>query len=84
MFCSQDLYEQNVYEQTLGSIQKSVFKQIDKDVKRTYPNSDFYNDVDNIDAFSRILKNIANYFPESGYTQGINFIVGFLQQCGFR
>ena len=30
-----------------------------------------------------ILKRIANYFPRMGYTQGINFIVGYFLIVGY-
>ena len=83
MFGRADHYSPGVYDHHLLSSYHSMFKQIDKDVKRTYPNSSFFDDPENVAAFSRILKNIALYFPSSGYTQGINFIVGFLLQCSF-
>lgn len=30
-----------------------------------------------------VLKRISNHFPTMGYTQGINFIVGYLLIIGF-
>ena len=33
--------------------------------------------------FSNILKRISNHFPVTGYTQGINFIVGYLLIIGY-
>lgn len=35
------------------------------------------------DKFAHTLKKISNYFPKMGYTQGINFIVGYLFVVGY-
>lgn len=39
LLATEDHYEEGVYDENLLTSQKSVFKQIDKDVKRTYPTS---------------------------------------------
>lgn len=54
------------------------FGQIEKDLDRTFALPQFKRDV-----FEMTLKRIANHFPIMGYTQGINFIVGYLLIAGF-
>ena len=60
------------------------FNQITKDVTRTYPELPFFGNIHNIERFEKILKKVALYFPEMGYTQGLNFAVGFLMLSGFE
>jgi len=33
--------------------------------------------------FELLLKKFAIYFPKIGYTQGLNFVAGYLLMCGF-
>ena len=33
--------------------------------------------------FEGVLKRIANHFPKMGYTQGVNFVVGYLLLIGY-
>lgn len=59
-------------------IYHECFIQIEKDLDRTFSltggrKQDFEN----------VLKRIANFFPKMGYTQGINFVVGFLIIAGY-
>ena len=56
----------------------SCFSQIEKDLDRT-----FVLPVLQRTTFSNILKRISNHFPVTGYTQGINFIVGYLLIIGY-
>ena len=52
-------------------------KEIEKDIKRTFPEEDFYKNNDNLDKFRRVLN---CYYKRnlSGYTQGCNQIMGRL------
>ena len=54
------------------------FNQIEKDLSRTF---DFQ--ADKRLKFEQILKRISNYFPSMGYTQGVNFVVGYLLLLGY-
>jgi len=56
----------------------SEFDQIEKDIERTFPNYDFDKK-----SFVAVLRRITNHFPKMGYTQGINFIVGYLLIIGY-
>lgn len=68
-------YSVNVVHQT--------FKQIEKDITRTYPESSFFvNKKSNQELFDQVLRKIAVYFPRTGYTQGMNFLVGFFLLSG--
>ncbi|KRX05358.1 Rab-GTPase-TBC domain [Pseudocohnilembus persalinus] len=58
-------------------------KQIEKDIDRTFPKQDYFKLGKNTQSYgqialSRVLKAISVYCPQMGYTQGMNFIVGFL------
>ena len=65
-----------------SSISHPCFPQIAKDVTRTYPQSSFFGNKLNLDRFENVLKKIAVYFPHVGYTQGLNFVCGFLLLSG--
>lgn len=56
----------------------ACFAQIEKDLDRT-----FQLPAHQREAFARILRRISNHFPAMGYTQGINFIVGYLLIIGY-
>lgn len=58
------------------------FNQITKDVTRTFPEVNYFGNKPNILRLQKILKKIALYFPHMGYTQGLNFAVGFLMISG--
>lgn len=61
-----------------SEIVHKAFKQINKDITRTYPDAPFFaNNMANLDVFNRVLCKIAVYFPRVGYTQGMNFLVGY-------
>lgn len=60
-----------------------VFQQIAKDIDRTYPGHPFFNSPENKKSFERVLKAFAFEFPKIGYTQGLNFLAGFLLISGF-
>lgn len=55
-----------------------VFTQIAKDIDRTFPGHPFLNEPENKRSFEWVLQKFALYFPKMGYTQGINFIAGYL------
>lgn len=65
-------------EQVVELIPHKVFVQIEKDIERTFPSIPFDKK-----SFERILKRISNHFPTMGYTQGINFVVGYLLIVGY-
>ena len=56
----------------------SCFEQIEKDLNRTF---DFQMHTKAL--FEKVLKRIANHFPVMGYTQGVNFVVGYLLILGY-
>ncbi|CAD8069238.1 unnamed protein product [Paramecium sonneborni] len=51
---------------------------IDRDVGRTYQQIPYFKDKSNQDQLRKILLNYANYDPDVGYAQGMNFIAGTL------
>ena len=57
----------------------SCFEQIEKDLNRTF---DFKQHTKQL--FEETLKKIANHFPTMGYTQGVNFVVGYLLILGYE
>lgn len=61
----------------------SCFIQIKKDIVRSFPNSQFFYNKSNLQRFENLLKKFAIYFPKVGYTQGINFLAGYILIAGF-
>ena len=63
------------YPNNANSIREEV--EIEKDIKRSFPEEEFFRNNDNLDKFRRTLN---AYFKKnlSGYTQGCNQIVGRL------
>lgn len=61
----------------------SCFSQIKKDILRSFPNNTFFALKSNLHRFELLLKKFALYFPKLGYTQGLNFIAGYLLIAGF-
>ena len=49
------------------------------DISRTFPQNKNINRTH----LELVLKNLTLYFNGVGYTQGMNFVVGFLLLCGF-
>ena len=64
-------------------LQHPCFGQIKKDIPRTFPDQKFFADPFNLSRFELILKKFAIYFPKVGYTQGLNFLAGYLLLAGF-
>ena len=56
----------------------NCFDQIDKDLHRTFNLPEQKRKM-----FENVLKRIANHFPKTGYTQGMNFIIGYLILIGY-
>lgn len=54
--------------------------QIQLDIKRTFPGR---LSAEQCQQLLNVLTRLAAYFPQVGYTQGMNYVVGFLLLCGF-
>lgn len=78
-----DFYEPQEYDTIDLGLEHPCFSQIEKDLQRTFPTEKFFQSEEGIKVFQRLLKRLALYFPSVGYTQGINFIVGYLLVLGF-
>ncbi len=61
-----------------------VFEQITKDIDRSFPGHPFFADHKNKNMFEKILRGFSLEFPKVGYTQGINFLAGYLLVSGFN
>lgn len=61
----------------------SCFSQIKKDTARSFPNNPFFYSKANMERFEALLKKFAIYFPKVGYTQGLNFLAGYILIAGF-
>lgn len=57
---------------------KHISEQINKDLKRTFPEMAFFQKQETVDALLTILNVYANYDLELGYCQGLLFMVGTL------
>lgn len=72
-YFSKGLYEKLKDRPTLWD------KQIQVDLNRTFPYEQYFSDVENNmvgqDHLYNVLKAISLYFPNLGYTQGMNFLV---------
>lgn len=55
-------------------------KSIESDLNRTFPEEEFFQDVENINKLRRILLAFSRRNISLGYTQGFNFIVGRILQ----
>lgn len=62
------------------SYNHQISKQIKKDLGRTFPDVEFFQDPDTVDALLTVLSVYANYDLELGYCQGLLFLVGTLYQ----
>ena len=74
--------EKKFWEKYRGTKHPS-FDQISKDIARTFPEEQFFMDPVNLARFETLLKKFALYFPKVGYTQGLNFLSGYLLLAGF-
>ena len=82
-----NLTEPNQPEENFWAISNqathSCFTQIKKDTVRSFPNNQFFYSKTNMERFETLLKKFALYFPKVGYTQGINFLAGYILIAGF-
>ena len=74
--------DQNFWEQH-KHMYHSCFIQIKKDITRSFPGNQFLSEPKNIQRFQQLLKKFAFYFPKVGYTQGLNFLAGYVILAGF-
>ena len=73
-------FVEGLYERFLALHSKST-KDIQKDVHRTFPEETYFSaEYEKIgqNQLYNVLKALSLYFPNLGYCQGMNFIVGFL------
>lgn len=74
-------FEKNLYEK-LKSLSSPHEHQIKKDMNRTFPHEPFFAskkcDYIGQTQLFNTLKAVSLYFPNTGYVQGMNFIMGFL------
>eukprot|EP00330_Aristerostoma_sp_ATCC50986_P007331 CAMPEP_0114585268 /NCGR_PEP_ID=MMETSP0125-20121206/8877_1 /TAXON_ID=485358 ORGANISM="Aristerostoma sp., Strain ATCC 50986" /NCGR_SAMPLE_ID=MMETSP0125 /ASSEMBLY_ACC=CAM_ASM_000245 /LENGTH=188 /DNA_ID=CAMNT_0001780307 /DNA_START=390 /DNA_END=953 /DNA_ORIENTATION=+ len=68
----------NNYYKELISKSSEYDGAIEKDLNRTYPNSECFEKGEGQAPLRNILRAYANLDPEVGYTQGMNYIVGHL------
>jgi hypothetical protein len=61
-----------------------AFKQVKKDVARSFSTTQFFNEEPNLIRFENLLKKFVLYFPKIGYTQGLNFVAGYFLLAGFN
>lgn len=62
-----------------------TFRNVEKDITRTFPDCSFFGGKKlHLDTFAQVLQKLAVYFPHIGYTQGMNFIVGFFLLSGLN
>lgn len=61
----------------------NCFTQIKKDTCRSFPSCGFFLNKNNLERFENLLKKFALYFPKVGYTQGLNFLAGYILIAGF-
>ncbi len=81
MLTPEKFFVKNLYER-LKDLSTPHENQIRKDIPRTFPNEPFfasekYNHIGQEQLFNT-LKALSLYFPNVGYVQGMNFIMGFL------
>ena len=53
-------------------------RQIELDLKRTYPDEDYFNTKEGENSLRRVLVAYCKYDPNLGYVQGMNYIVAAL------
>eukprot|EP01112_Ceratiomyxa_fruticulosa_P009535 TRINITY_DN2491_c0_g2_i1.p1 TRINITY_DN2491_c0_g2~~TRINITY_DN2491_c0_g2_i1.p1 ORF type:complete len:568 (-),score=112.83 TRINITY_DN2491_c0_g2_i1:563-2266(-) len=74
-------YPGSFYTDLLYDNQKNTSaytEQIEKDLNRTFPGHPFFKTVQGIQALNRVLVAYSWHQKALGYTQGMNFIAGFL------
>lgn len=73
------------YQRLIRSYKQDVIEIVKKDVPRTFSTNPFFKDkILKIEVGREMLyktcKAIGTYFPDVGYCQGLNFLVGFMLQ----
>jgi hypothetical protein len=53
-------------------------EQIELDLTRTFPSNSYFASYNGTKVLSRLLNRLANYIPEPGYVQGLNYICAAL------
>ena len=83
-----NLIIEGIPERTFWEKNKEVlhpsFEQIGKDIVRTFSENEFFQDHYNMYRFETLLKKFSLYFPKLGYTQGLNFLAGYILLAGFN
>jgi len=80
-----NLLTNDSYQRLIRSYKKDVITIVKKDVPRTFSTNPFFKDkILRVEVGREMLyktcKAIGTYFPEVGYCQGLNFLVGFMLQ----
>ena len=75
--------DRNFWEQN-KEMYHTCFIQIKKDLARSFPDHTFFSTPKNMARFEVLLKKFALYFPKIGYTQGLNFLAGYILLAGFN
>ncbi|EER12115.1 conserved hypothetical protein, partial [Perkinsus marinus ATCC 50983] len=58
----------------------SIAAELHRDLRRTFPGSDYFNKDSNLDALGRVIYTFAASNSYVGYCQGMNFVSGMLLQ----
>lgn len=80
-----NLLSNDSYQRLIRSYKEDVITIVKKDVPRTFSTNPFFKDrILKIEVGREMLyktcKAVGTYFPEVGYCQGLNFLVGFMLQ----
>ena len=84
LLSSKDIYKRE-FDQLIQFSNDQVTDIVSKDVPRTFSTNPFFkNKIDGIDVGKELLYKvctaIGSYFTEVGYTQGLNFLAGYMLQ----
>ena len=61
-----------------GAVSRATKEQIERDLPRTFPDEELFNDTDVVESMRRILLATCVEHPGLGYVQSMNFLVAFL------
>ncbi|KAF4713980.1 budding uninhibited by benzimidazole- protein [Perkinsus olseni] len=62
------------------AVYPSIAAELHRDLRRTFPGSDYFNKDSNLDALGRVIYTFAASNSYLGYCQGMNFVSGMLLQ----
>ncbi|KAF4674925.1 budding uninhibited by benzimidazole- protein [Perkinsus chesapeaki] len=62
------------------AVYPSIAAELHRDLRRTFPGSEYFNKESNLDALGRVIYTFAASNAHVGYCQGMNFISGMLLQ----